>query len=1022
MKKIYYLLIVIFLYPIVSVAQDPWSDEKICEVNRLPMHASYFVYKDEKEAKKNDWTQSSNYLNLNGEWKFKWAEKPADLPEGYENPGFDDSKWNTFKIPATWEVNGYGYPAYVNVGYEFQHLMDPNPPIVPLDIDPTGIYRREIQIGENWKGKQLILHIGCAKSNVSVWVNGKYAGYGEDSKLPSEFDITPFAEPGKNLIVLKVMKWCDATYLEGQDAWRMAGIMRDCNVVARNTVHISDIELRPQLDETYTNAVLNCILTLNKPADVSAAIEISEGSKLIKAENVSFDNTQVNHIQIALPKVKLWSAEIPDLYDVIIKLKDKSGKTLEVIPQRVGMRSSEIKNGHLLVNGQPIWIKGVNRHEINPYTGQTISKEAMLKDIQTMKQFNINAVRTSHYPDNEYWYDLCDEYGIYLIDEANIESHGIGYDEDKTLANKPSWKQAHLLRVQRMVERDKNHPSIISWTLGNEAGNGVNMYDAYTWAKQRDSSRPVQYVGDYSSYSSTLKYKSDIINGCYLSPDDILKYAKNNPHPDRPFIMSEYAHAMGNSMGNFKDFWDNMRANPHAWQGGYIWDFAEQSLVKVTDKGDTIFTYSGDYNEPQKVAADENYLADGIFNPLRQPNPQAWEVKYVHQNIHTKLVGKNKISIYNENFFKDLSDIRLEWEIIADGKQKQSGKLDDVNVEFNLPIEIPSGEVFLNLTFKLKQAALLCPANHIVAIEQLPLSNFSPNTIAISPAGSLSVKETETGYTFTSASSTIRFCKKTGLLVQYKVNNQNFIEENSGLRPAFWRATTDKDKAANMKDWKLAQENMQLSGFKVNKSENQIEVVVSYNLPSVFGKLNVHYTINGNGEILVDQELFADASKKVAMMPRFGMNMVLPAGFETVAYYGRGPHENYIDRVYCSPVGIYEQSVASQYYPYVRPQENGNRTGIRWFKIINKQGKGIMFQSDSLLSMSALHYFDSDLDIGDAGYKGHSGELHPRPQTQLHIDKIQMGVGGIDTWGSLPMEKYRLPYRNYQYTFKITPF
>lgn len=1026
-------LSVLFLTPFVSFAQEPWLDEKVSEVNRLPMHASYYVYQDEQTAKNNDWKQSANYLNLNGEWKFKWVEKPADLPENYEKPDFDDSKWDLFRIPATWEVNGYGYPIYKNVGYEFQNIMKSNPPVVPLSYDPTGVYRREILIGEKWNGQQLILHIGAAKSNLSVWINGQYTGYGEDSKLPSEFDITPFVKAGKNLITLKVMRWCDGTYLEGQDTWRMGGIMRDCYIVARNPLHILDFELTPQLDETYSNAFLKCDIKLNKPGDVTASIEISDGSGLIKDESVSFGNSSEKQVRIPVPKAKLWTAETPNLYDVLIKLKDKSGKILEVIPQRVGLRKVEIKNGLLLVNGQPILIKGVNRHENDAVTGQTISKESMLKDIKTMKLFNINAVRNSHYPTEEYWYDLCDEYGIYVVDEANIESHGIGYDLDKTLANRPSWKEAHFLRIQRMMERDKNHPSVIIWSLGNEAGWGIGLYESYVWLKQRDSSRPVHYsngMGGYVNPDPAIKNNSDINCSAYPSPGNMESYAKNTPNPSRPTITCEYAHAMGNSLGNFKEYWDAIRAYPHALQGGFIWDFADKSLLKITEKGDTIFTYGGDYG-PRGVPSDGIYLDNGIFNPLRNPNPQAWEMKKGYQNIQTKLVGKNKISIYNENFFKDISDIRLEWEVIANGEQKQSGILEDINVppqtvkEFTLPIKFPTGEVLLNLTYKQKNAHLLVPADHVVAIEQFPLSGSYQTRVSISPAGKLTAKGTDTDYTITSSSTTIRFSKQTGLLEQYVVNNQSYLEAGSFLKPAFWRAPIDRDMAAGyqkkLTGWKSAQENLQPAGFKVLEKKDLVVVNVSYDLPSVFAKLNVQYTINGKGEILIKQELLADTSKKAAILPRFGMNMVLPEGFEAVAYYGRGPHENYQDRIYSANVGIYKQSIKSQYYPYIRPQENGNKTDIRWFKIMNEQGKGIIIQSDSLLSMSALHYFDSDLDDGDRIRQRHSGELDARPQTQLHIDKIQMGVGGINTWGATPLEKYKLPYKNYQYKFKISP-
>lgn len=1023
----------LLLSSFLAKAQQPfWLNEKINEDNRLPMHASYFVYENEPAAQKNDWTQSANYINLNGTWKFKWVEKPDDLPQNFQATNFDDASWDNFKIPATWETNGYGYPIYVNIGYAFQNIMKPNPPIVPLTHDPTGVYRREITIGNDWNGKQILLHIGSAKSNLMVWVNGKYVGYGEDGKLPSEFDITQYVQPGKNLIVMKVMRWSDGSYLEGQDFWRLSGIMRDCYLVARNGIHINDFQLTPDLDAAFQNAVLHTTIKLNKPAFATASVAIYDGDKLVKQTDIPFTNTAQQLINIPVTTPKLWSAEIPNLYRALITLKDNNGKVMEVIPQRIGFRKVEIVNGLLLVNGKPVLIKGANRHETDPITGQTISKEAMLKDVQIMKQFNINAVRTSHYPNDEYWYQLCDEYGIYVVDEANLESHGIGYDLTKTLANRPDWKEAHLMRVQRMVERDINHPSIIIWSLGNEAGNGYNFYECYLWLKARDTSRPVQYERAMHNYSSSpAEFNTDIINPMYASPNDMLQYAQNNPQPARPFIQCEYAHAMGNSLGNFKDYWDIIRSHPAIFQGGFIWDFVDQGLLKITDKGDTIYTYGGDYG-PKDVPSDNNFNDNGLFYPNRNPNPHAWEMKNVYQNIHTKLVNNKTISVYNENFFKDLSDVYAEWQLIADGKQIQSGRLDNINVAphataaFALPLKIPAnGEVFLNVVYKQKADHLLIPKDHIIAYEQMPVSGAYKNNIVVAASGNISLKETPNEYAITSTNMSIRFAKQNGLLAQYTVNGQNLLDTASGLRPAFWRAPTDNDMGANLqlrlKDWKRAQENVQLTNINAKEQNNIVTVNADYNLADVPGKLSIQYTINSKGEISVEQQLIADTTKNIPMLPRFGMNWILPGGYNTIEYYGRGPNENYVDRNYSSNVGIYKQTVQEQFYPYIRPQETGNKTDIRWFKLLNNSGRGILITGDSLLSMSALHFLDSDLDDGDKKDQRHSGELHPRNLTQLHIDRAQMGLGGINSWGTLPLVQYRLPYKNYSYRFKITP-
>ena len=1055
MKYIYIGIFLILTTGIINAQNKSvkpyWLDERVNEVNRLPMHASFSVFENEQLAKKGDWKLSANYLNLNGEWKFKWVENPDDLPTGFESNGFDDSGWDVFRIPATWEVNGYGYPIYINVGYEFQNLMKPNPPIVPMNFDPTGVYRREITISDSWKGKQVVLHIGAAKSNLSVWVNGKYTGYGEDGKLPSEFDITPFLNLGKNLICLKVMRWCDGTYLEGQDFWRLSGITRDCYLVARNVTHIYDYEVITDLDGNYKDAVLNLKIKLNHPATVSAIVRLSDGEKLVEESEVSFSEETEQKISVPVSHPKLWSAESPDLYYLMIILKDKKGEVLEVINQKTGFREIEIKEGLFCINGKPILIKGVNRHEIDPVAGQTISRELMLKDIQVMKQFNINAVRTSHYPNDEYLYQLCDEYGIYVVDEANNESHGIGYDPTSTLANRPSWKDAHLMRVQRMVERDKNHPSVITWSLGNESGNGYNFYECYLWLKQRDTIRPVQYeqaVVNYNNYATV--FNTDIINPMYCLPSRMVEYAKNNPHPSKPFIMCEYAHAMGNSLGNFKDYWDIIRGNPKQFQGGFIWDFVDQGLKKVTDKGDTIFAYGGDYG-PAGLPSSNNFVCNGIFYPNRKPNPHAWEMKKVYQNIHTLMADKNTISVYNENFFTDLSNIYMEWNVTVNGSIKQSGTVTDVNVmphsikEFIIPLKVFSeGEVFLNVVYKQKKEKLLVPGNHIVAEEQLLVSGSYKNETVMSPSGKLQINETDSSLSVSSPVMNIIFNKRTGLLGNYTVNGQNYIDGISALKPAFWRAPTDNDMGAffhrRLKLWKTAQENLNLIDINALQNNNLVKVQTFFDLPDVFAKLNIQYIINSRGELEISQQLIADTSRrvpstsprflrngnenlmeKVPMLPRFGMNWILPEGFETIEYYGNGPVENYQDRYYAAPTGIYKQSVTQQFYPYIRPQENGNRTGIRWFKIMNKNGKGLIIQSDSLLSMSALHFFDSDLDDGDQKHQNHSGDLKPRKQTQLHVDFKQMGVGGIESWGAWPLEKYRLNYKDYQYKFTINP-
>lgn len=1041
MNKRYCILYLAFGLVLNLKAQSPvkpmWLDQSRNEENRLPMHASFYSFENERAASAGDLRQSANYQSLNGAWKFKWVEAPAELPEHFEAVNFDDHNWDNFTIPATWEVNGYGYPIYTNIGYEFQDLLPKpfDPPNVPLNYDPTGVYRREIMVAPAWSGRNIVLHIGSAKSNVQAWINGQYAGYSEDSKLAAEFDITRLLKPGKNLMVLKVMRWSDGTYLEGQDFWRMGGVMRDCYLVARNPLHIQDFHLVTKLDKDCQQATLSIKVSLSKAPEspVNALVEVHDGGLLVASGRLRFKNSEANEIYLKIAHPQLWSAEVPKLYKVTLKLLDRKYRLLEVIPQAIGFRQVLIRNGALLVNGKPILIKGINRHETDPVTGQTISRQAMLHDILLMKQYNINAVRTSHYPNDEYWYELCDKYGLYVVDEANIESHGLGFGA-ASLAKHPDWQTAHLQRVQRLFERDKNHTSVIIWSMGNEAGNGINFYAAYRWLKARDFTRPVQYEGAVpDSYTMKDDFDTDIINPMYPSPDQMRAYAQQHPNPDKPFIMCEYAHAMGNSLGNFKDYWELIRSNKKHFQGGFIWDFVDQGLQKINAVGDTIYAYGGDYG-PANVPSDNNFLCNGIFYPNRNPNPHAWEMKQQYQNIHTTLVpGKRgAVAVYNENFFKNLSYAMMRWEVVVNGEIRQTGVIKNLAVPpqqtkiYRLKINLPSdGETYLNISYLQKRQESLVPAQHVLAREQLYLSGHYQNVMTLKPAGKIRLRDTAIMCQISSATATLRFNKATGYLDQYRVNDQNLMEEGIGLQPNFWRPPTDNDMGANLqltlKAWKTAPRNTKLTNFAVEQKGAIVTVKASYILPDVSAKLHLQYTINAAGEMLVKQDLLADTTEYLKMLSRFGMKWILPAGFESIAYYGRGPDENYQDRQTAYPIGRYQQTVKQQYYPYIRPQETGNKTDIRWFALTNAAGSGIMICSDRWLSMSALHYLDSDLDDGDQKHQRHAGDLKARAQTQLNIDYKQMGLGGTNSWGALPLKHYTLPYQNYSYQFKVVP-
>lgn len=1011
----------------------PWNNEQITEENRLPMHADYFVYANEREAEANKWQESANYLSLNGAWKFKWSEKPAALPADFMKEDFADADWQNFTVPANWEMNGYGYRMYSSAGFEFTHLMRPNPPYTPMDVNPTAIYRREIELPADWDGKQIILHIGAAKSNLSVWINGKYVGYGEDSKLSSEFDASPFLRPGKNLLVLKIMRWCDAVYLEDQDMWRLSGITRDCYLLARHPEHIADIELKPHLNAAFDQGDLAVKLLLNKkPVGAQKArVQLQRGGEVLSQTDLDLsDSVSTGTIQVEKPL--LWSAETPNLYDVLVTLYDAQGNIIEMIPQRIGFRDIQIKNGQLLVNGQPILIKGVNRHEFNMNTGTVVTKADMLRDIQLMKQYNFNAVRTSHYPNDPYWLALCDQYGLYVVDEANIESHGMGYDINRTMANRPTWLQAHLERVKRLIERDKNHASVIMWSMGNEAGNGYNFYSCYLWMKERDPSRPVHYERAVSDYGKLeWEFDSDIICPMYPSPERLAQYVKNNPKPVRPLIMCEYAHGMGNSLGNFSDYWQLIRENRHALQGGFIWDFVDQTFVRVNEEGDTTFTYGGDY-EPEGVKNDGNFSANGMFTVSRNPNPHVWEVKKVQQDIHASWLGDNTVALFNERFFTDLSNVEMQWQLLVDGKVVQQGKLSDVQVgpqqkkTFSIPLKQPeNGEKFLNLQFLLKAPEPLVSKGHLIASEQLALGGTFAKQTEVLAKGVLTKEEDAASHYIKSPSLRVRWNKQNGLLKEFRYKGADLLDTAYGVKPDFWRAMNDNDYGAHLqrqlKAWKYASAEPSLTNFSIEVKENLAYIEAHYALDSVFAELALTYVLNGAGEMKVKQRLVVDTAQKVSVLPRFGMTWIMPKGFDDVLYYGRGPFENYADRKAAAYVGFYKQGVDAQYYPYVRPQENGNKTDIRYFQILDRKKKGLEIRSDSLLSMSALHYLDSDLDDGDRKHQRHATDIAPRPLTQLHIDWKQMGVGGINTWGAWPLPKYQLPYANYEYEFVVRP-
>lgn len=1004
-----------------------WQDPEINAVNRAPMHANYFAYESTEAAIKGIKEKSSNFMTLNGTWKFNWVANADARPTDFWQPEFNDKGWNTMPVPGVWELNGFGDPIYVNVGYAWREQFRNNPPQVPTVNNHVGSYRREITVPAHWKGKEIIAHFGSVTSNMYLWVNGKYVGYSEDSKMEAEFNLTPYLKPGqKNLIAFQVFRWCDGTYLEDQDFFRYSGVGRDCYLYARSKKQIADIRITPDLDAQYQNGSLAINLTTKGRGEIELEL-FDTNNQPVVTKSLNASGNISTTMEVASPNK--WTAETPYLYTLHATLKE-GNKVLEVIPIKVGFRKVELKNAQVLVNGQPILIKGANRHEMDPDGGYVVSRERMIQDIQIMKMFNLNAVRTCHYPDNNLWYELCDQYGLYVVAEANIESHGMGYGKN-TLAKREDYKKAHLERNQRNVQRCFNHPSVIIWSLGNEAGYGPNFEVAYDWVKAEDPSRAVQYE------RAGTKGKTDIYCPMYADYQWCENYSKDDKY-QKPLIQCEYAHAMGNSQGGFKEYWDLVRKYPK-FQGGFIWDFVDQSVRWTGKNGKMIYAYGGDFNRFD--ASDINFCNNGLISPDRIPNPHAYEVRHFYQNIWTTPANlKNgEINIFNEYFFRDLSAYYLEWEMLKDGKSVRCGRIDNLNVQpqqtakvkLNLGETDAEAEWLLNISYKLKNNEDLLPARYTVAKEQLTLNPYKApsmqlgncelsNTETVAPE----VQDNDRYYLIVSNDAfRVEFNRTNGYLTKYQIKGLDMIKEGAILKPNFWRAPTDNDFGAHIHRKYVAWKNpeIRLKSLKQRTENKQVIVETAYEMPGVFAKLNLTYIINNEGAIKVTQKMTTDKKAKVSNMFRFGMQMQMPRSFETIEYYGRGPIENYIDRNHCTDLGIYRQSVTEQFYSYIRPQENGTKTDIRWWRMINKAGNGIEVVATSPFSASALHYTIESLDEGWSKQQGHSPEVEEADLTNLCIDKIQAGLGCVNSWGSIALPEYQVPYQDYEFTFILSP-
>ena len=1008
-------------------SESRWQNVNINQQNREPRRANFFAFENLEKAQSFDKKKSANYLSMEGMWKFNFVKDHNKRPANFFALKYDDSQWKDFPVPGLFELNGYGDATYKNIGYAWATQFDPNPPYISELNNYTGSYRRTFELPKNWKGKDVYFHVGSATSNLTLWVNGKYVGYSEDSKVAAEFNISKYLKPGKNLIAMQVMRWCDGSYFEDQDFWRFTGIAREVYLYARPKLHAADIRLDAALENNYQDGVLNYKVSLKGgKTDVAITLCDKDGKQIAQATGAQG--------VIKVPKVNAWTAETPYLYKAYITLKNKQGAA-EVIPQKVGFRNVEIKNAQLLVNGQPVLVKGADRHEMDPDGGYVVSLERMIQDIKIMKQLNINAVRTSHYPCDPRWYDLCDEYGIYITAEANLESHGMGYEE-KSLAKFPEYIVPHIERNEGNVKPLINHPSVIVWSLGNESGYGVNFEKAYDWVKACDTTRPAQYErGGYDS-------KTDIYCPMYIGYEESESYCKSNG--TKPYIQCEYAHAMGNSEGGFKEYWDLIRKYPK-YQGGYIWDFVDQGLRdKSPVTGKEIFTYGGDYG--RYPASDYNFNCNGIIAPNRRLNPHAYEIQYVLQNVWIKDFDaeNGSFNVYNENFFKNIDDLNLTATLFANGVKLTTVAIPDTKgiapqatklvksealksaIE-KAEAEHATEEITINFAFASDGSQPLVDKGQVMARQQIILNGYEFDKVdAPANTGSkIEVEETNSYVKVSAERMSVTIGKKTGMIDYLDVDGEPMLKFRESMTPEFWRAPTDNDYGASlqkkMRVWKNPQ--MNLKSFDKSESKDSVVLTANFEMPEVKAELMLRYRINAVGEVAVTEKMTTDKEAKVADLFRYGMQLQMPASFSKLEYYGRGPEENYIDRHSSSFIGKYEANVKDEYYPYVRPQESGNHTDIRYFSIFNPTtGKGITFEGYAPMECSAIPYLVENLDAGiekEHAWGQHSGDLVEKGLVQLHIQQRQFGLGCIDSWGSSPMEKYRMHYQDRCFSFVI---
>ncbi len=1039
-----------------SLRIPDWNNLEVLHRHREPARSTFMPFPDPASLLLNRPQGSPFFLDLNGVWKFRFSPRQDGRPQDFYRSDYDDGGWDDILVPGNWELQGFGVPIYTDTEY----LFPPDPPRVPLDDNPVGAYRRTFSLPPDWEGKRVFLHFGGVRSAMTVWVNGQTVGYSQGSKTPAEFDITPFVRfHAENVLAVEVVRFSDGSYLEDQDYWKISGIERDVFLLCTPQVRIRDFFARAALDPEGSRGLLSVEVevkdhsTALEVMDHTAAVEIKDRTTapdeapyilildLFDEQNqpvhksLSRDFTPASagasEMQIRfeeeIPRPAPWTAETPHLYSLSLSLRNASGQVIQCVGCRVGFRNVEIAGGLLKVNGRAVTLRGVNRHEHDPRTGRYVSEESMLEDIRLMKQLNINAVRTSHYPNTPRWYELCDEYGLYLIDEANIESHGMGYDPERTLGNDPAWKAAHLDRTVRMVERDKNHASVIIWSLGNEAGDGINFEATYAWIKRRDPGRPVQYE------MADLRPHTDIFCPMYARIHTLEDYAAQKRA--RPLILCEYAHAMGNSVGNLQDYWDVIERHEQL-QGGFIWDWADQGILARTSDGREYWAYGGDFG-PEGTPSSGNFCINGLVAPDRALHPHAWEVKKVYQPVAVDAVdlALGRITIKNRYAFRSLEHLDADWSVSAGSDILAEGRIFPLDIApqasrtVRLPVPAitpePGMEYFLNVRFRMRTGEAMLPAGHEVAWEQFRLPWFRNATrTEVHKAAKLQLGHKDNLLILGGDDFTYAFDLVNGEWTSLVYEGTELLIK--GPAPNFWRAPTDNDFGNDMPRrqgaWKLAGRQRRIEHVEYRQSSNRDVVIeVTSSLPPVKSHYRSTYNVFGNGDIIVAGRLFPGGAL-LPDLPRFGMQMILKPEFNRIQWLGRGPHENYRDRKTGARVGIYQGTVGEQYHPYVRPQENGNRTDVRWVALTNDRGVGLLAVGDPCLEVSALHYLPEDFDPGLQKQQRHAVDLMPRDLVALNLDLRQMGVGGDTSWGARPHPQYTLPAKEYAYRFRLRPF